>query len=70
MVIPRTAFVGSVNSNQVFVIENKIAKLKKITAGRILGDLVEIVSGLSDGDTVVTTGQINLQDGTSVEVIK
>jgi membrane fusion protein, multidrug efflux system len=69
-VIPRTAFVGSVNSNQIFVVENKIAKLKKVTAGKILGDLVEIVSGLSDGETVVTTGQINLQDGTTVEVIK
>jgi RND family efflux transporter MFP subunit len=70
MVIPRAAFVGSVNSNQVFVVENGKAKLKKISAGRILGDQVEIVGGLSDGDNVVTTGQINLQDGDTVEIIK
>lgn len=69
-VVPRNAFVGSVSSNQVFVVENGIAKLKKVTAGRILGDKVEILDGLSDGETVITTGQINLQDGNTVEVIK
>lgn len=69
-VIPRTAFVGSVSSNQVFVAENGIAKLKKVTAGRILGEQVEILDGLSDGEAVITTGQINLQDGNSIEIIK
>jgi hypothetical protein len=69
-VIPRNAFVGSVSSNQVFVVENGIAKLKTVTAGRILGDKVEILNGLSNGETVITTGQINLQDGNTVEIIK
>ena len=69
-VVPRNAFVGSVSSNQVFVVENGIAKLKKVTAGRILGEKVEIIDGLSDGDTVIVTGQINLQDGNAVEIIK
>lgn len=69
-VIPRNAFVGSVSSNQVFVVENGIAKLKTVTAGRILGDKVEILTGLSTGETVITTGQINLQDGNTVEIIK
>lgn len=69
-VVPRNAFVGSVSSNEVFVVENGIAKLKKVTAGRIIGEQVEIVDGLSDGDTVIITGQINLQDGNTVEIIK
>jgi RND family efflux transporter MFP subunit len=69
-VIPRNAFVGSVSSNQVFVVENGKAFLKTVTAGRILGDKVEILAGLSDGEQVITTGQINLQEGTKVEVIK
>ena len=69
-IVPRNAFVGSVSSNQVFVIENGIAKLKTVTAGRILGDKVEILNGLNEGETVIVTGQINLQDGSKVEVIK
>ncbi|HJS01361.1 MAG TPA: efflux RND transporter periplasmic adaptor subunit [Flavobacterium sp.] len=70
MVAPRNAFVGSVSSNQIFVVENGIAKLKKVTAGRVLGEQVEILSGLSTGEQVVVTGQINLQNGSKVEVIK
>ena len=69
-VVPRNAFVGSVSSNEVFVVENGVAKLKKVTSGRIIGEQVEIVDGLSDGDTVIVTGQINLQDGNAVEIIK
>lgn len=69
-IVPRNAFVGSVSSNEVFVVENGIAKLKKVTSGRIIGEQVEIVDGLSDGETVIITGQINLQDGNTVEIIK
>jgi membrane fusion protein (multidrug efflux system) len=70
MIVPRNAFVGSVSSNQIFVVENGVAKLKTVTAGRILGDKVEIINGLSDGETVIITGQINLQDGSKVDIIK
>jgi len=70
MVVPRNAFVGSVSSNEIFVVKDGVAKLRKVTAGRILGDQVEIINGLTDGETVVITGQINLQDGNTVEIIK
>ncbi|WDF63726.1 efflux RND transporter periplasmic adaptor subunit [Flavobacterium sp. KACC 22763] len=69
-VVPRNAFVGSVSSNEIFVVENGVAKLRKVVAGRILGDKVEIINGLNDGETVIVTGQINLQDGNTVEIIK
>ena len=70
MVAPRKAFVGSVSSNQIFVVQNGIAKLKTVTAGRILGDKVEILNGLSENETVIITGQINLVDGAAVDIIK
>lgn len=69
-IVPRNAFVGSVSSNEIFVAENGTAKLKKVTAGRILGDKVEILNGLNNGEKVIVTGQINLQDGSKVEIIK
>jgi RND family efflux transporter MFP subunit len=68
--IPRTAFVGSVSSNQVFVVNNNVATLKKIVSGRIFGDKVEILDGLNDGEVVVTSGQINLSDSTKVTIVK
>ncbi|RZJ69016.1 efflux RND transporter periplasmic adaptor subunit [Flavobacterium sp.] len=69
-VISRTSFVGGVNSGQVFVVENGVATLKKITPGRILGTNVEVLAGLNDGEIVVTSGQINLTSGAKVSIIK
>lgn len=70
LTIPRTAFVGSVSTNKVFVIKDGKAELKEIVSGRNFGEYVEVISGLSNGDQVVVSGQINLTDQTPVEVIK
>ncbi|QBQ40888.1 efflux RND transporter periplasmic adaptor subunit [Sphingobacterium psychroaquaticum] len=70
LVIPRNAFVGSVSSNQVFAIEGGKAVLKEVVSGRSFGDYIEIVSGLEQGTQVITSGQINLLNGTPVEIIK
>lgn len=70
LTVPRTAFVGSVSSNQIFAIEDGKAVLKKVVSGRSFGDQIEILSGLEEGNIVVTSGQINLLEGTPVEIIK
>lgn len=70
LVIPRTAFVGSISDNKVFVLRNGKAIETKVQSGRSFGDLIEITSGLQAGDQVITSGQINLLDQTAVEVIK
>lgn len=70
LAIPRTAFVGSVSSNQVFVVENGKAVLKTIQSGRNFGDYIEVISGLPKGTQVITSGQINLADQTPIEIIK
>lgn len=71
IVIPRSAFVGSVNSNQVFVVENgNIARIKNVIAGRIIGDQVEVISGLTEGESVITSGQINLINGSKITPLK
>lgn len=70
ILVARTAFVGGVNSNNVYVMEGEIAKLRKVVAGRIFGDRVEVREGLSEGDIVITSGQINLADGSKVTVQK
>lgn len=70
LVIPRLAFVGSVSSNQVFVVKDGKAVLTNVVSGRMFGENVEVLSGINKGEQVVTTGQINLLDGTTVQVIK
>ncbi|SFS36705.1 efflux RND transporter periplasmic adaptor subunit [Sphingobacterium wenxiniae] len=70
LVVPRNAFVGSISSNQIFVADNGKAVLKHVVSGRSFGDYIEIISGLEEGTVVITSGQINLLDGTPVEIIK
>lgn len=70
IIIPRTSFVGSVSSNQVYILENNTSKVRKVVAGRILGDNVEILDGLKEGETVIISGQINLTEGTAVSIVK
>jgi hypothetical protein len=69
MVVARNAFVGSVSSNK-FCSTERNRKIKNVTAGRILGDKVEILDGLSNNEIIIVTGQINLTDGTKVDIIK
>lgn len=69
--IPRGSFVGSVSSNQIFVLENgNVARIRKVIAGRIINDNVEIIEGLKEGETAIISGQINLVDGSPVAPIK
>lgn len=71
VVVPRSAFVGSVSSNQVFVVENgNTAKLRNVVAGRVIGEKVEVLQGLNEGETIITSGQINLADGSKISPIK
>ncbi|GAA4325690.1 efflux RND transporter periplasmic adaptor subunit [Flaviaesturariibacter amylovorans] len=71
LVVPRTAFVGSTASNQVFVLDSSnVARLRPVVAGRTIGEEVEILQGLNEGDVVITSGQINLRDGSKVAPLK
>lgn len=71
IVVPRSAFVGSVSNNEIFVVENgNTARLKNVIAGRILGDKVEIIGGINEGESVITSGQINLVDGSKITPLK
>lgn len=70
LVVPRDAFVGSVSDNLIFVVKNNVAYLTKVQSGVNYGDKVEIVSGLNEGEHVVTSGQINLSDKTKIRILK
>jgi membrane fusion protein, multidrug efflux system len=53
---------------KVFVHENGIAKLREIKIGKILGEKVEVISGLTDSDEVISIGSMFLEDGDKVKV--
>lgn len=68
--IPRIALVESIKNPYVYVVENNVVHQRKLTVGRDFGDTIEVLSGLSAGDVVVTTGQLNLGEGKPVQITK
>ena len=41
-----------------------------VKSGRNFGDKVEIISGLTAGDEVSTSGQINIDNGTPIKIVQ
>jgi len=70
LMIPRDAIVSSLKDPSVYLVKNNIAQLMKIGVGRNFNSFIEVVSGLNEGDQVVTNGQINLTGSSKVSVIK
>ncbi len=69
LTIPRKAIVGSLEEAQVYLIRKNSAVLTDITLGKLLDERVEVTSILTEQDSVVIRGQINLQDGIKVHVL-
>jgi RND family efflux transporter MFP subunit len=69
LMIPRDAIVSSVKDPSVYVINNGVAQLTKISTGQNYDAYLTVTSGLKSGDQVVTNGQINLTDGVNISVI-
>jgi len=71
LVIPREALTESIKDASVYVVDDKSrAVLRTVTTGREMNGLIEIRSGLQQGEQVVTSGQINLKNGTVVSISK
>jgi len=58
--------------DSVFVIEESkgglVVRQHQVQTGENRADRVEIVSGLNEGDTVVSAGQVKLRDGQAVQI--
>ena len=78
LVIPTPAVLYAPYSDSVFMVEEKksekdgrpvkIIRQQFVKLGEKRGDFVSVVSGLTEGDTVVSTGVFKLRNGQSVVV--
>ncbi|TAG88807.1 MAG: efflux RND transporter periplasmic adaptor subunit [Bacteroidetes bacterium] len=69
LMIPRKALLGSIKDAKIYIADGNIAKIKNIKVGITQGDKIEVIEGLSEGDKIITTGQINLQNGAKISVL-
>jgi RND family efflux transporter MFP subunit len=71
LTIPRVALLSwDVGGKQgdLFVVNGDMANRRTVQTGSVMGDFVEVTSGLSPGDPVVVRGGFNLKDGDRVNV--
>lgn len=75
LVIPKRALVLEGEGNQVFVYEKDEesgqgkAQRRRVEIGFADSDRLEVLSGLSDGDRVITVGQEGLRPGSAVRLV-
>ena len=72
VVVPDVAVVKQLGSGNRYIYVYKqdgTVAYQKVELGRRMNDKYEILSGVADGDVVVTSGQIALKDGIAVEVV-
>jgi RND family efflux transporter MFP subunit len=71
--IPRAALLSwdvAGKKGEVLAVNQDVARRRPIQTGAILGDQVEIISGLAAGDLVITRGGFNVKEGDKVNVTR
>ena len=71
VVVPDVAVVKQMGSGEHFIYElqaDNTVKYTLVETGKRMGNKYEIISGINEGDKVVTEGQVRLKDGVKVTV--
>jgi RND family efflux transporter MFP subunit len=68
--IPVSALLGSATDAKVYVVKDNKAELRSIKTGIVTATKVEVTEGLQAGEQVVTSGQLNLENGTNISINK
>jgi RND family efflux transporter MFP subunit len=72
VVVPDVAVVKQLGSGNRYIYvyqQDGTVAMKRVELGRRMNDKYEILSGIADGDQVVTSGHIALKDGIAVELV-
>ncbi len=70
LLVPGAALVERGQLTGVYVVDGEsVARLRLVTAGPRRGDRVEILSGLSSGERIITQGAERVVDGARVEAV-
>jgi len=70
MLIPEESVLTSKDFSYVFIIDENVAKLKKVNLGITSNGMIQILSGLKSNDRVVTLGHEKLKDGSQIKIIE
>ena len=69
LTVPRIALLEDEGEPALYIVRGKNAKRTAVRVGYSNGELAEILSGVKEGDMVVTAGKVAIRDGTEIQVI-
>ena len=70
LLLPRESVIRELRAAHVFISEDGTAVKKAVELGLEEGDLVEVISGVAEGDNVVVAGQGALDDGQKIKTLE
>ncbi len=68
ILIPTDAIISELNSQVVFITRNGKATRTEVEIGTSTRGRVNILSGISEGDTILITGLMGIRDGSAVRI--
>jgi len=66
--VPLEAVLVGQQRSEVFVLEEGVARRREVKIGRLIGEKVEIIEGIEEGDEVVVNNSQALSDGSKVRI--
>lgn len=69
LTIPRVALLEDEGETAVYVVRGNKAARIPVKLGYTTGEFAEILSGVNEGDRVITAGKVAVRDGTEVQVL-
>lgn len=70
ILVPRKAVVGSAKAANVYKVVDGKAVQQQVRLGGMVGDRVEILSGLEVNDEIIVAGLMNVANGTQVSTVE
>jgi len=68
LLIPSESVIPELNSHKVFTFKNGLVNQVEVTIGLRTEDEVQISAGINPGDTVITTGILQIRQGMPVDI--
>lgn len=70
LMLPTISVVPELNTQKIFVVRNGVIEQERIQTGIRTSDKLQIIEGVAVGDTVLTTGLLQVNPGTEVDIVK
>ena len=69
LIINKNAIIGSMENPEIFVIKNGKAEKRNIIVGQSDNNNIEVLRGLSKGELLIVSGQLNIKNGDDVKIV-